>query len=130
LIAETLFKLLFGHALADFALQTETMAKLKNRHNKPAYIPEGQKYVPTWFYWMSTHGLIHGGIVYLLTGNLLVGITETITHILIDVFKCENYTNPHIDQALHILLKVEYVIYLVMAREMRPIEYAVVLGHG
>lgn len=110
MFVEILFKLLFGHVLADFVLQTEIMAKQKNRHNKPAYIPEGQKYVPTWHYWMSAHGLIHGGTVYFLTGNLFFGIVETIAHIAIDILKCENITNPHVDQAFHILLKIAYVM--------------------
>lgn len=43
-------KLLMGHALADFSLQTDTMAKGKNRNRKPdmSVVPPGQKYQPTW----------------------------------------------------------------------------------
>ena len=43
-----LFRLLVGHAIGDFALQTAAMAKGKNRNRKPDYIPEGQKPVRVW----------------------------------------------------------------------------------
>lgn len=104
-----LFLLLCGHALADTALQTEIMAKLKNRHNKADYVPKGQKYVPCWPYWLSAHALIHGGIVYLITANLWFGLIETAAHWIIDFLKCENKTNPHQDQLLHFLCKLIYL---------------------
>jgi hypothetical protein len=106
---ELFIKLLMGHALADFALQTDIMAKLKNRHKKPDFIPEGQKYIPCWPYWLSAHGLIHGGAVCLITGNVYLGITETILHCWIDFMKCENWTNPNQDQTLHVLCKIGYL---------------------
>ena len=110
---ELLFKLLVGHALADFALQSSDMAKGKNRNRKPGYIPEGQKYIPCWAYWLTSHSLIHGGIIYLVTGNLYLGLIETTLHWIIDFAKCENWTNPHQDQALHILCKIGYLFYLI-----------------
>lgn len=107
---ELIFLLLFGHALADFSLQGDPMAKGKNRNKKPDYIPEGQKFIPCWHYWMSAHSLIHGGVVYLATGgNLLCGLIETISHFLIDFAKCENWTNPNQDQMLHVVFKAAYV---------------------
>ncbi len=104
-----IFKLLFGHAIADFALQSDAMSKGKNRNKKPEYIPKGQKYIPCWSYWLSSHAFIHGGMVYLATGSLLCGIIETVAHWVIDFIKCENITNPHHDQFLHILCKIVYV---------------------
>jgi hypothetical protein len=105
----TLFKLLIGHALADFALQSEIMAKGKNRHNKIDKIPPGQKYVPCWPYWLSAHALIHGGVVFLATGNVHWGVAETILHFVIDFLKCEGCTNPNTDQALHAITKLFYL---------------------
>ena len=107
-----LFLLLVGHALADFSLQSDVMAKLKNRRNKPDWIPEGQKYVPTWFYWLMAHSLIHGGVVYVVTYNVWFSIIETIMHGVIDFLKCENITNPHIDQFLHFIIKIIYCLEL------------------
>ena len=109
-IVKLLFLLLVGHALADFALQPIGMAKGKNRHYRPDYIPEGQKYMPCWMYWLTAHALIHGGAVYFITGSLLLGILETLLHWVIDFAKCENWTNPHTDQMLHFLCKIVYVL--------------------
>jgi len=108
-----IFKLLFGHAIADFAMQSDAMSKGKNRNKKPDYIPAGQKFIACWPYWLTSHALIHGGVVFLATGMLSLGIAETILHWLIDFIKCENWTNPHQDQALHMLCKVFYVIIII-----------------
>ena len=111
-MVELFFKLLIAHALADFSLQTDSMAKGKNRNKKPDYIPEGQKFVPCWPYWLSAHALISGGAVYLVTNSLFIGMFETVAHWLIDFAKCENLTTPDQDQALHIICRIGYVIYL------------------
>ena len=107
---ELLFKLLIGHALADFALQSDVMAKGKNRHNKPSYIPDGQAYTPCWPYWLLAHGSISGGVVYYITGSILFGLIETGAHCVIDFMKCENITNPHIDQFLHLICRITYLV--------------------
>jgi len=110
----TLFLLLVGHSLADMALQPEAMAKGKNRNFVPEYIPEGQKLVPCWPYWLTAHALINGGFVYIITGNFGFGIWETIAHWIIDYIKCSKngYLNPHTDQALHIVCKLLYWNFL------------------
>lgn len=110
---QSFFLLLIGHAIADFALQTDIMAKLKNRHNKPDFIPNGQKYVPCWGYWLSAHGLIHAGMVYVVTQNIWLAIIEFIAHCIIDFIKCENKINPHIDQLLHILTKISFIFFII-----------------
>lgn len=105
---ELFFKLMIGHALCDFSLQTDSMAKGKNRNRKPHYTPEGQKYVPCWYYWLTSHALIHAGAVWLITGVVWFAVAELVLHWLIDFAKCENWTNPHQDQFLHTLCKVIY----------------------
>lgn len=99
-----LFLLFVGHALADFALQSSDMAKGKNR-NRRTEPPPGARYQPTWYYWLSAHGLIHGGMVYLVTGSVLLGALETLAHMAIDFGKCENWYGIHTDQGLHIACK-------------------------
>lgn len=105
-----LLKLIIGHALADFALQNPDMARLKNRHNKPINVPSGQKVIPCWFYFLTSHALIHGGVVWLIMGHWHFAVAETIAHWSIDFIKCENWINPHVDQFLHFICKVAWVI--------------------
>lgn len=105
-----LFKLLIGHALADFALQGDAMAKGKNRHNKITP-PALQKYFPCWFYWLTAHALIHAGAVWAITGSSTFAVIELVAHWIIDFVKCEGKTNPHEDQALHFLFKVGYSVF-------------------
>lgn len=108
---EYFFLLLVGHALADFALQTEAMARGKNRNRQIdlGSVPPGQKPIVCWHYWLSSHALIHGGMVALITGIWWLGLLETIVHWVIDFGKCENWYGIHEDQAMHIFCKVLYV---------------------
>lgn len=105
------FQFLVGHALADFVLQTEVMAKYKNWNN-PSPTPVGQAQMPCWLYWLSAHSLIHGGVVMLITGYPLLGIAEALLHGVIDYMKCDSVINLHVDQALHILCKVAWILIL------------------
>ncbi|MBX2861204.1 MAG: DUF3307 domain-containing protein [Vampirovibrio sp.] len=108
---ETLFLLLAGHALGDFVLQSDSMAKGKGRPkgNATALGP----YQPTWHYWLTAHSFIHGGIVYLITQDLTFGLAETLLHWLIDFMKCESRYNIHVDQALHIGCKLIWAALLI-----------------
>jgi len=112
-MTELLFKLFVAHAIADFALQSEAMAKGKNRHRKPDYIPQGQKAIRCWPYWLTAHALINGGAVYFATGSVLIGLIELVLHWIIDFAKCENWTSPHDDQFFHICFKMLYWIFLI-----------------
>ena len=96
--------LIVGHALADYVLQTDVMAKHKNRH-APQPPPPGQKAFPTWPYWLTAHALIHGGVVALITGQVVLGVLETVFHWVIDFAKCEGWTDVNQDQALHVACK-------------------------
>ncbi len=111
----TLFWLFVGHAVADFALQSDSMAKGKNRNSSIdlSKIPPGQKLQTVWFYWLTAHAMIHAGAVALATGYVILGIGELILHWIIDWCKCENITTIHIDQILHILCKLLWVYILI-----------------
>jgi hypothetical protein len=105
------WKLLVGHALMDFSLQTEWMAKFKNWHNvSPA--PPGQVQQIIWPYVLSAHALLHGGAVWLITGNVWAGMAESVLHWAIDYAKCSNWTGIHTDQALHVACKIFWVYLL------------------
>ena len=68
--------------------------------------------MPVWGWWMSSHALINGATFYLFTGNIYIGMLETLLHVCIDFAKTENKTNPNIDQILHLLSIVMYLVIL------------------
>lgn len=97
-----LFELVLGHFVADFALQTEAIALGKGRKtNKIKVVP--------WPYWLTAHAMIHGAIVYVITQNVFLSVCEVVVHWVVDLMKCEGFTNIHQDQVLHIASKVLYV---------------------
>ncbi|MBL4820942.1 MAG: DUF3307 domain-containing protein [Gammaproteobacteria bacterium] len=109
-LLETFFLLLFGHALADFVLQPEAMDQGKNRN--AAIHSNEQSLFPHWSYWLAAHSLIHGGIVFLITGNVVLGLIEAIAHWLTDYYKCEGTISMHQDQSIHIACKVGYLFFI------------------
>lgn len=96
--------LLVGHALADYPLQGDFLAKAKNR---TAPIPG----VP-WPHALGAHAAIHGGVVWLVTGIWWLGALEAVAHAYIDDAKCRGVIGYHTDQALHVLCKVLWVLAL------------------
>jgi hypothetical protein len=97
------FLLLFGHALGDFALQTEYMIKNKDRKNNPE----------SWYIYATAHAVIHGGLVGFFTGSFVLAIAETVCHAVIDQGKCSGKIDFKIDQLLHIACKGLWIILLV-----------------
>jgi hypothetical protein len=109
--------MMFGHAMADYPLQGDFLAKAKNR---TAPIPG----VP-WIHGLFWHSVIHGGFVGLITGSAVLGVLETWVHMVIDDAKCAgwfslNRFGPtdevsantrafHVDQILHVACKVLWV---------------------
>jgi hypothetical protein len=105
-----LFKFLIAHAFGDFVFQGEVMARAKSR----SYVATAERGpgFPAWYYWLGAHALVHGGFVFAITGNPLLGLVETALHTVIDWLKCEHRINFHQDQALHLLCKIGYCVYL------------------
>lgn len=93
-------KLLMGHAVADFGLQSDWVAINKNRHFNKTPV--------NWQYVMAAHALIHGAAVTAITGRIGLGIAETVCHFIIDCGKCESWFGIHVDQAAHILCKIAW----------------------
>jgi len=114
-IFETILLLLFAHAVGDFALQSDSMARGKNRHAfDPSKAPPGQKPCNCWFWWMTAHALVNGAMYFIFTQNIIIGIIETVAHLVIDIVKTENKTSPHQDQLLHLACAVIYSIIVFM----------------
>ena len=110
LLFETFFQLLVVHAVLDFMLQPDVMASAKSRHSR--YHRQGNAEFPAWYYWLSAHAVGHGGGVYLVTGNIWLGLLECFLHGLIDHLKCERRTTLAQDQSLHLACKIGYIVYL------------------
>lgn len=110
-IGAKLFMLLCGHALADFAFQSEFIASNKNRHNIPkGYNPALHGPMQTiWPYVLTSHALIHGLMVAWVFQNYALGFFETVSHWLIDFGKCEKWYGIHTDQWLHIGFKLVWI---------------------
>lgn len=110
---ELFFVLMIGHAIADYALQNDFMATAKNHTTKL-----GEVY---WKWVLPSHGLIHAGFVYYITGSFVLGLLEFLAHTTIDWLKCEGKIGFNTDQWLHVLCKVIWVI-------MVSLGYPVIIG--
>lgn len=93
------------HALADFPLQGDYIAKQKSRAQADN--------VQIWIVALSAHSVIHAGGVWLISGSLGLGMVELVTHAAIDVAKGEGKFGLVTDQLLHLGCKVVYAVLLV-----------------
>jgi len=102
-----LFYLICSHFLCDYPLQSDFIAigksPLKGSHNG----------VP-WYWIMLSHAFTHGAGVGIVTGDVLLGILETIAHFFIDVAKCMGITTINQDQFLHIGCKLVWWIIILV----------------
>jgi len=94
---EMMLALIVGHALADYPLQGDFLAKAKNRSAPIPGVP--------WWQAMWAHSAIHGGVVGLITGIWWLGVAEFVVHFLIDDAKCTGKIGFNRDQFLHIAAK-------------------------
>ena len=103
----TIFLLLIAsHFVCDYVLQTDPIARGKNRNT------ESCLFGVNWWYWMTSHSVTHGLGVGVITGSITLGLLETVAHWLIDFGKCEKWYGLHVDQLLHGVCKVLWVIIL------------------
>lgn len=105
IVVTLIFYLIVAHALLDFPLQGDVVAINKS----PKAKTELQKHVP-WYYWMSSHALVHGGAVAFITNSVWLGLAETLCHFTIDYHKCQHRYTIHIDQLLHVVCKMIWII--------------------
>lgn len=94
--------LISAHALCDYPLQGDFLAKAKNRLMPIPGVP--------WWQAMGAHSIIHGGAVWLITGHLSLGLAEVAAHFLIDDAKCRGKLTYNADQAAHLVCKVAWVV--------------------
>ncbi len=99
------FAFAIAHALADFPLQGDYLAREKERN--PTKNPRD------WIIALTAHSLIHGGGVWLVSGSALLGFAEVCLHWLIDLGKGEKKFDIVTDQLLHLGCKAGYVAFMV-----------------
>lgn len=102
--AAVFFALIIAHALADYPLQSAYMAQHKDRHAAGS--------ASEWLIALLAHSTIHAGGVWLVTGNLYLGLVEFVLHILIDTGKSKKLYNLVVDQLLHVACNIGYVVTL------------------
>ena len=105
-----LFFLLVGHALADYPLQGDFLAKAKSRTAPIPGFP--------WWQALTAHAIIHAGmvglIVLLATGDhglvYALAAAEFVAHFLTDDAKCRGRIGLNTDQTIHVACKVLWAL--------------------
>ena len=112
---EVFFWLIFAHAVADYPLQGDFLAKAKNHKNPvPGITPLVALFM---------HSMIHAGFVAMITGSIILGCLELICHMWIDWMKCDGILEDmsispfNYDQLLHVWCKGAWAsVYLLMLK--------------
>jgi hypothetical protein len=99
---DLLLLLLAGHALGDYAFQSSFLAEAKNRHTRI-----GRE---CWVAALPAHALIHGVLVFAVTRSVALGLAETVAHGIIDWCKNEGWFGFRVDQGLHALCKILWLV--------------------
>jgi hypothetical protein len=95
------FAFAIAHALADFPLQGEYLARMKQR-KQAGNLAE-------WIISLTAHSLVQAGGVWIVSGNPLLGFAELCLHWLIDLGKGEEKFGYATDQIFHLACKLAYV---------------------
>lgn len=101
--AQMLLLLLAAHALADYPLQGDFLARAKNRFDPIDGVP--------WWQAMGAHAMIHAGFVLVITGNIYLALCEFAVHFIVDDLKCAKRFSFNEDQAIHVACKIIWVIW-------------------
>jgi hypothetical protein len=98
---ELFLALIVGHAIADYPLQGDFLARAKNRTAPIPGFP--------WWQALTAHAVIHGGFVGVLTGIWWLGVAEAVVHFITDDAKCRGKIGLNTDQAVHVACKLAWV---------------------
>jgi len=99
---KTLLMLLAGHALCDYPLQGDFLAKAKN-HTAPIHgVPYQQA--------LGAHAAIHAGMVLAITDSVPLALAEFAIHTATDYAKCAGKLSFNQDQSIHFACKVLWSI--------------------
>lgn len=90
-----LLYLFAGHALFDYPLQGDFLAKGKNRKLL------GEGWFGGWWKAMLAHCFMQSAMVLVVTGSVPMALAELVIHLVTDISKCEGLIDSNIDQAIH-----------------------------
>jgi hypothetical protein len=113
-ILQLAFWLVAFHALCDFALQPDAMARGKDRRRAMGP-PGARRHEPSWLQWLSAHCMIHAGGVaaaMALVGRSelwWLGLAEAACHGVIDTLKSDRRIDMTLDQVLHLGCKAAWL---------------------
>ena len=96
----TLLYLVAGHAICDYPLQGDFLAKGKNHRNPLPGVP--------WYQCLFAHAVIHGGMVALITRSFTLGMCEFTVHFVTDWCKSEGKLTFNQDQTVHYACKLAW----------------------
>ncbi|MBM3333196.1 DUF3307 domain-containing protein [Candidatus Sumerlaeota bacterium] len=99
---ERLLLMLAAHAVADYPLQGDFLAKAKNRSAPLPGVP--------WWQALGAHAVIHGAAVGIITRSPALGVAETIVHAITDDLKCNGRLSYNQDQAIHAGCKLVWAL--------------------
>lgn len=99
--------LVAGHAVADYPLQGDFLARAKNRTAPIPGFP--------WWQALGAHAAIHGGFVAAITGIWWLFFAEAAIHFLTDDAKCRGRIDLNTDQAIHLVCKAGWLAVAVGA---------------
>jgi len=89
-----------AHAVCDYPLQGDFLARAKNRTAPVPGVP--------WWQALGAHAAIHGGAVGWLTGLWWLGVAEVAAHAITDDLKCRGRLTFNQDQAIHVACKAAW----------------------
>jgi hypothetical protein len=95
--------LLGAHALADYPLQGDFLAKAKNRSAPIPGVP--------WRVALASHAAIHALFVAVILGSWQLAVAEFVAHYIIDDVKCRGKVSFTVDQVLHLQCKAAWLIW-------------------
>lgn len=106
--------LIMGHMLGDYPLQGAFLASCKNRNTDSSSF-FGTSTVPKglWVHGLTAHSMIQAGIVWVITGSLMVTMIELVVHWITDFSRCEEWISFNTDQAIHVGCKIVFAGLLV-----------------
>jgi hypothetical protein len=125
-----------GHAVCDYPLQGDFLARAKNHRAQqcscgktvvrlrkcpaefwacgPEVCSDGHWHkgivVMPWWQALFAHAAIHAGMVLLITGSLWIALAELACHMVIDWLKCDGRIGFSTDQALHYAFKILWAV--------------------